>query len=558
MPLFFCNNDPECYGFVFGGDANCSLASWYAGFQEVTGWSQTFQKPHFLQGLHRKNGDLIVAAAIHGVDMEVFENRCAVEGREQQHDCMFFKWSCLRRRAEAPAGPADRRVRPRIEAANSNPLADSAQGTCEPATRAARRASSAQKEKATLVGHFDSIEGSNIPIFSSIEADETPEPDTLEADEVSSCCSSDCGKALDNAATSTRADDDSASEPDSEAGAAEHADNDDIGLVKHFDELHALGFALAKSASLLHDFSTSSGSRNCIDAAWMKPMMGACSEADRVALNTCATNFFLRKKVLQSTHTKSHGDQARVLKSSAEIHDSWKLIFERRRLAERDDRQSIEDPHQLGEMWTAWQRDWFDKNLRPEQDIKTWNQKTSIFNTWTWNTVGGKHFVMAVWQTGMTWAPSSDQIKNDYPAALKHVATHFASWTRKLARSVANHKADPRTAEARTRSGTSKGHGLTPQQVQDRAERADARSNYYRILSLDHKFCASKGKGKGKKRGAAEHSSAETKAWADMSDAQQWWLKQLWSGRLLSTMKMAESKCHRVQAPRFRVPLNII
>ena len=160
----------------------------------------------------------------------------------------------------------------------------------------------------------------------------------------------------------------------------------------------------------------------------------------------------------------------------------------------------------------------------------------------------------------MTWAPSSDQIKNDYPAALKHVATHFASWTRKLARSVANHKADPRTAEARTRSGTSKGHGLNPQQVHDRDARSDARWNYYRILRLDNKFRASKGKGKGKRKGAAEHSvqrTTEIKAWANMSRRQQWWLKQLWNGHLLNTMKEAEAKCHRVQAPRFRVPLDI-
>ena len=476
-----CNNDPDFCGFVFGGDANCSIAPWQTAFQEVTGWHRTFQKPQFLHGVRRKTGDLMVAAAVHGFDMEIYENRCAVQGREKQHDCMFFKWSCLRSHAKAPAGPAARRVRPRILAANSNSLADSARGTREPARRAARRSSSASSS---------ALEADQI------EADETPEAHTLEADEVSSCCSIDFGTAPDSEATSTRADDDSASEHDSEAGAAEHADKEDIGLAKHFDELHALGFALAKSASLLREFSTLSGSRNCIDAAWMKPMTGACSEADREALNACLTNFFTRQKVLQSTHTKTPSDQARVLKSSTEIHDAWQLIFERRRLTERNDRQRIEDPHQLGDMWTAWQRDWFAKNLTPGQENKKWNKKTSIFNTWTWNTVGGKHFVMAVWQTGMTWAPSSDLVRKDFGGALKHVATHFASWTRKLARSVADHKADPRTEEARTRSGTSKGHGLNPQQVQDRAERTDARHNYYRILRLDHKFCASKGKGK--------------------------------------------------------------
>ena len=87
---------------------------------------------------------------------------------------------------------------------------------------------------------------------------------------------------------------------------------------------------------------------------------------------------------------------------------------------------------------------------------------------------------MAVWQTGMTWAPPPDLINTSFDAALRHVATHFASWTRRLARSVANHKANPLTDEARTRSGTAFGkHGLTPQEVQDRQERRDARWNYY-------------------------------------------------------------------------------
>ena len=238
------------------------------------------------------------------------------------------------------------------------------------------------------------------------------------------------------------------------------------------------------------------------------------------------TMFFTRRSVLQSTPPRQDSDLARVLKSSTEIQDAWRLIFKRRGLVERNDRTNIEDPHQLGDMWTAWQKHWFASNLTPQQQRKKWSQKTSIFNTWAWTNLGGKHFVIAVWQTGMTWAPPSDLLKSNFEGALRHVATHFASWTRRLARSVAIRKANPQTEEARTRSGTSKGHGLNPQQVHDRDARSDARWNYYRILRLDNKFRASKGKGKGKSRGATEHSvqrsrdwlrikrTAEIKAWA--------------------------------------------
>ena len=149
-----------------------------------------------------------------------------------------------------------------------------------------------------------------------------------------------------------------------------------------------------------------------------------------------------------------------------------RLIFERRRLGEPDDRRSITDPNQLAKMWTTWQRDWFATELTLAPSTKKWSAKTSIFNTWCYKTLGNNNFVMAVWQTGMTWAPTPGLLNTYFNSALEHVTTQFASWTRRLARAVAHNKAHPLTQEARTRSGASFGkHGLTPQQVQDREKR---------------------------------------------------------------------------------------
>ena len=115
----------------------------------------------------------------------------------------------------------------------------------------------------------------------------------------------------------------------------------------------------------------------------------------------------------------------------------------------------------------------------------------------------GKLFAMAVWQTGVTWAPPPDLLQNNYYGAVEHVAKHFASWTRRLARAVTRHKADPKTEEARTRSGNTFGeHGLTGQQLQGRTEREQARHNYYGAVDLHISLQASKGKSKGKGRGA--------------------------------------------------------
>ena len=155
---------------------------------------------------------------------------------------------------------------------------------------------------------------------------------------------------------------------------------------------------------------------------------------------------------------------------------------------------------------------------------------------------------MGMLQTGMTWAPGADMINSNFDGALAHVARHFARWARTLARAVAAHKANPQTAEARTRSGNRyREHGLTPQQLQNRQDRHNARRNYYMTVDLDNSLRASKGKGKGK-------GKAKPKAWHEMSYGEQWWLEQLYSGDLLYAMNEAEARCHKVQAPRFRVP----
>ena len=186
---------------------------------------------------------------------------------------------------------------------------------------------------------------------------------------------------------------------------------------------------------------------------------------------------------------------------------------------------------------------WIAEELIGEQKKKRWAQKTSIFDVWVHHNVGGKHFVMAIWQTGITWAPTAQMLRSDYNGALEHVATNFASWTRRLARAVTRHQRHPATVEARIRSGRAfRSHGLTQQQWDDRAERAKARKNYYWTVDLHNKLKASKGRGKGQ---------LTPKSWFDMSYNEKWWLDQLWKGRLRGLLDDAEAKCHRIQAPQF-------
>ena len=210
-------------------------------------------------------------------------------------------------------------------------------------------------------------------------------------------------------------------------------------------------------------------------------------------------------------------------------------------------------------------RQWLAEELTEEQQKLKHAKKTSIFNAWVYHHFGGKHFVMAMWQTGMTWAPTPELLNSNYNGSLEHVAENFARWTRRLARAVSHHKRDVATEEARTRSGKAFGkHGLTQAQLRDRQERDRARSNYYWTQGLDIQLQASKGKGQGKgkcknKRGASEHTgrggasehTVEPKPWEWMNKTEQWWLNEYYNGNLKRTMDAANAKCHAVQAKPF-------
>ena len=116
-------------------------------------------------------------------------------------------------------------------------------------------------------------------------------------------------------------------EPDDDAGGERVCDQEESKgpgeqATWHFDELSAIGFALAKSAMLLPEFSNSRA-KNCIDAAWLKPMTGVCSPADREELASCMNTFFTKLPVLQSTPPNQNKDNARVLKTPNEIQQAW-------------------------------------------------------------------------------------------------------------------------------------------------------------------------------------------------------------------------------------------
>ena len=140
---------------------------------------------------------------------------------------------------------------------------------------------------------------------------------------------------------------------------------------------------------------------------------------------------------------------------------------------------------------------------------------------------------MAIWNTGVTWAPPVDMLNSDLTSSLQHVATHFAQWTRHLARATFLHKRNPATMDAMQRSGCWRGHnGLTDQQWYDREEKRTATRDYYYAIDLDAEDQSAKGfrkyqpKSTSKKRDRQGRSAAEhlhrPRHVEKMSDHEQW------------------------------------
>ena len=90
------------------------------------------------------------------------------------------------------------------------------------------------------------------------------------------------------------------------------------------------------------------------------------------------------------------------------------------------------------------------------------------FSTWCETHLGGKNSVMAVWQIGLTWAPSPDLFNANFISDMEHLAKNQSSWTSRLARAASSHKSEDLTDECRSgRKRFLNQRGLTPRAVQN-------------------------------------------------------------------------------------------
>ena len=80
-----------------------------------------------------------------------------------------------------------------------------------------------------------------------------------------------------------------------------------------------------------------------------------------------------------------------------------------------------------------------------------------------------------------------------------------------------------------------------------------ARVDYYWTQDLNRQVLASEKKGKAEGTGRSKRKSLPPKAFEEMTRSEQWWLRELWSGRLRAELERAEELCSGAQAKDFNV-----
>ena len=256
-----------------------------------------------------------------------------------------------------------------------------------------------------------------------------------------------------------------------------------MGIVRYYSDPIRLPISnenngnvfLAISAATVPSIFPTTSARNALDVALLKKMDGVMSDQDREELHMAVQRFFTCKievKQEEMACAAEHRPAVYAMKSKKHLENAWEEIFRRRRTREPNDRQPMSEKVACTDVYAAWLKEWVERpgNLTPEQQRKPWNKITSAFNAYLNNNFGGKVFVMAMWQSGMSWAPSCEQLASDYDGAVEHIAKNFAAWIRRFARSLRKHKEDPLHVAAKQRSGGSSGrHGPTREQEDQRS-----------------------------------------------------------------------------------------
>ena len=142
-------------------------------------------------------------------------------------------------------------------------------------------------------------------VAEELEQDQLSEADEFEQDQLSEADYDRQLSESEHDADEPDAAEDAPDAPEDAPDAAElRARLKEAKLEEHFNELGAVGFALAKSVSSMGDINSRFQDpwgrhfqMECLDAAWMKPMFGTCSPKEKEELSRNMELFFYQTAV---------------------------------------------------------------------------------------------------------------------------------------------------------------------------------------------------------------------------------------------------------------------
>ena len=244
---------------------------------------------------------------------------------------------------------------------------------------------------------------------------------------------------------------------------------------------------LAWSALSLPRQAIHKGAINCLQNMAPPRMFQCLDSEERKILRIATADFFAA-----DTEVLEHGKEAGLCaKTFDELQEGWCELFKRRRTVQPDDTVPIMDEEARAKIHNDWQNEWLQENIRPDQRKKTGSKQTSIWDAHLKKVYGGKHFVMALLETGIVWEPSLKDVQEKAVDAVEHVGRCFCGWLRSVLNAIDKDKKEDETVQARRRSGNTSGqHGLTPQEEADRTERHRARRDLYLTIELSKEYKA--------------------------------------------------------------------
>ena len=98
-----------------------------------------------------------------------------------------------------------------------------------------------------------------------------------------------------------------------------------------------------------------------------------------------------------------------------------------------------------------WLQDFIDNELTVEQKLKKRKKLRNDFGAYLKNNFGGKTFVMALWQTGISWARTSR--RTTYDGALERA---MGQWAQRIIRALKLHQEDADTRKHEDEAVTKK------------------------------------------------------------------------------------------------------